>query len=189
MPHALVIGGTGMLRGVSFRLARRGLSVSVVARSHARLSALVRDPLACGLVHAVPADYTDQQRFAASLRAAAMARGPFDLAVCWVHHVAAHAVPLVAGLITRDHGPPAHLVQIVGCEAHHLSRDVAASEDAVRASGVRTTRVILGWMRDATASRWLTDEEICTGTMRGVDGNERDVVVGVTSPWTDRPPY
>ena len=38
--HALVVGGTGMLRGVSLYLAEKGHVVSVVARSRERLESL-----------------------------------------------------------------------------------------------------------------------------------------------------
>ncbi|HMN40115.1 MAG TPA: hypothetical protein PKE29_04670 [Phycisphaerales bacterium] len=189
MPHALVIGGTGMLRGASLELARRGHDVSVVARSHARLSELAHAGASTrGRIHPTPADYTDTQPFAAALRTAMIARGPFDLAVCWVHSTAPQAVGLIARFMERESSAtPRRLVHILGCEADHPEDAMRTRPMIAPTPGVQVTRVVLGFVVEGQASRWLTHEEICAGVIEAIDAVPETHTIGQTRPWSMRP--
>lgn len=106
-PHALVVGGTGMLWGASLALAERGYTVSVVARRQQRLEALAR--AAVGLassIHPISVDYRDTQALIAALEAAQACFGAIELALIWIHRTAPAApLPLLPYLGQRLGGP------------------------------------------------------------------------------------
>ena len=99
--HALVVGGTGMLAGLTRALAGRGHTVTSVARRDADLGPGVLS---------LPLDYRDGSALAAALAKAVSERGPIDLAVCWIHTDA----PQVPGLAGHALAPGARLVQVFG---------------------------------------------------------------------------
>jgi NAD(P)-dependent dehydrogenase (short-subunit alcohol dehydrogenase family) len=176
-PHALVIGGTGMLRGVCVELARRGWTVSVVARRHGPLGLLARE--APGVV-ALPADYREAQELAARVRASVQAHRPVTLVLAWVRSDAAGALELIAELVGA-----CRFVHVVGSAGADPSG--VRDEEVARMQGVDYRRVVLGFVPEEGSSRWLTDEEICAGVLRAVDGEESESVVGVVRPWDKRP--
>jgi NAD(P)-dependent dehydrogenase (short-subunit alcohol dehydrogenase family) len=105
--HALVVGGTGMLRGVSLDLAARGMELSVIARNEERLRRLAAEgEVLAGAIHPVPLDYRDTDRLTRALAAARKERGPITLAVLWVRAVAPHAAMAVARAIASPDDPP-----------------------------------------------------------------------------------
>ena len=80
--HALVVGGTGMLREVVLRLAAKGDVVSVVARDATRLTALARE--APTRINPIAVDYSDDEGLVASLADAIDRVGPLALAILWL---------------------------------------------------------------------------------------------------------
>ena len=47
---------------------------------------------------------------------------------------------------------------------------------------------MLGFVRQAGRSRWLTDDEICRGVLRAIGTVEPEpIVVGQVEPWSARP--
>jgi hypothetical protein len=103
-PHALVLGGSGMLKGVVAQLVSStappdvpnpngvpltGYAVSVICRDKSRLSDL--GPHA----HALSLDYSDRAALTAALSAAVRERGRFSLAVCWIHMEKGPAVAFI----------------------------------------------------------------------------------------------
>lgn len=55
VPHALVVGGTGMLRGLTLSLVREGYTVSVVARNRERLRVLAAEAAKAAKARDIPA--------------------------------------------------------------------------------------------------------------------------------------
>ena len=99
--HALVVGGTGMLAGLTRALADRGHVVSSVARKPRRLgrtSSRSRSTIAM------------RSGFGRAIEIAVEERGPIELAVCWIHTDAPEAPRLVAAALA----PGARLVQVFG---------------------------------------------------------------------------
>lgn len=192
MGHVLVVGGTGMLRKVCRHLAGEGTGegtgheVTVIARSHARLNDLVRSaaPLR-GRIHPLPLDYRDTQALALGLRAARQARGPIELAVCWIRSDATEALLTVADQIGGVR-PPARLIHVLGSAAADPSSLLEGSALPEGPDPV-VRRVVLGFVRGPRGSRWLADEEIAAGVIRAIEGGERESVVGVVRPWEERP--
>jgi len=176
--HALVVGGTGMLRGAVLGLAR-DVDVTVVARGARRLDAL---RTASAAVHPVRADWRDAAAFAAALDGAVSARGPFSLAVAWIHSDAPDA-PLEAA--RRVRGPFFH---VLGSAA----ADPSAPDPGRRAlfegiPGLTYHEVILGFVVEGSGSRWLTDAEITRGVLESVAAARPRFVVGTVEPWSARP--
>lgn len=162
---ALVVGGTGMLRGLVEQLVAQGRHTVVVSR-HA-------DGTTAGAA-AVAADWSDPDHLAARL-----AGGRFGLAVLWVHGPHREAVTTVVEPLL-DEG--ALVVQVWG------SSGPPPRPDAVRAARADLTvrHVVLGFVREGGRSRWLTDEEIVGGVATALHDVSPVQVVGIVEPWALR---
>lgn len=186
--HALVVGGTGMLRGLTLALAGKGYIVSVIARDATRLRALA--DAAAGLpggVNPVPLDYREGARLRAALREAIAQHGRIVVAVCWIHSTAPHALEQIAGVIEGSRVP---------CRLFHV-RGSAAANPAEKAKQlpawledcphVQYRQVILGFVVEPWGSRWLTHEEISGGVLTAVQNDAAFHIVGTVEPWSMRP--
>jgi hypothetical protein len=186
--HALVVGGTGMLRGVSLHLAARGMDVSVIARNEERLRRLAAEgEVLAGAIHPVPLDYRDTDRLTRAPAAVRKEHGPISLAVLWVHAVAPHAPMAVARAIASPDDPP-RLFHLRGSAA----RDPLASTDPIALRlrehpGIRYREVVLGFTGRPGRTRWLTDAEISDGVIRAIEDDAARAVIGRVAPWSERP--
>lgn len=172
-----------MLRGVSLAMTKRYSTVSVVARSHARLGEVARVAASeGGRVHPIPADWHDAQSLALGLRAAMTAHGAVELAVCWIHGDAEHAFGIVVDVIASERSVP-RVFRIVGSSTADPAR-LAIDETF---DGVRLRRIVLGFVIEGERSRWLSDEEIGSGVLRAIDDDHEETVVGTVTPWSRRP--
>lgn len=173
-PHALVVGGTGMLRGVVLALAREG-PVSVVARTRSDLEVLARDT---AVVTPVSVDY----RRTRDLEAALAERAPFSMAVAWIHSDAPEAA-LVAARSVK--GPFFH---VLSSEAADPSIPDSGRRERFEAiAGITYHEIILGFVREGGRSRWLTNSEIARGVLDAVAAARPRAVVGTVEPWSERP--
>jgi molybdopterin-guanine dinucleotide biosynthesis protein A len=150
--HALVVGGTGMLAGVTRRLAAGGQRVTCVSRHPTRLGEGVTP---------VAQDYRGTEGLSAALARATEERGPIELAVCWIHADAPKAPRIVADALA----PGARLVQVFGTRVWPLEQ--VPLHLAYR-------QVLLG----AVDGRLLTHEEISSGVLDAVDADRPLSVVG-----------
>ena len=150
--HALVVGGTGMLAGLTRELAERGHEVTVVARHGVDLGRGVT-------VAAV--DYRDSAALARKLDDAVAERGPIDVAVAWIHTYAPDAPQLVASRVA----PGGRLFQVFGTRVW--------PPDAVPLH-VAYRQVLLG----SHGTRWLTHEEISAGILGAVEADLPSSTVG-----------
>jgi molybdopterin-guanine dinucleotide biosynthesis protein A len=161
--HALVVGGTGMLAGVTRALAARGHTVTSVARRAAAMQAdnagytVLQDRIA-----PVALDYRESGRLAEGLARAVAERGPIELAVCWIHTDAPEAPRIVADALAAG----GRLVQVFGTRVWPL-------EDAPLHVAYR--QVLLG----EKDGRWLTHDEISSGVLAAVDADRPLHLVGV----------
>ena len=179
--HALVVGGTGMLRGVVVDLARRGHQVSVVARGGERLASLERD--GCGRVHGLPQDWHDTSALERAVAESASRHGPISLAVVWIHSSAPEGPVAVA----RAMAPPCRYLHVLGSSAADPSRPDTGRRARFEELGLEYREVVLGFVVDDGRSRWLTNVEIAAGVLRAVDSDLLRSVVGVVEPWSARP--
>jgi hypothetical protein len=186
--HALVVGGTGMLRGVSLALAARGHTVSVVARTSRRLRALAESAgELSGRLHPLALDYHEDARLRAALAAAVDAHGPLALAVCWIHSSAQRALFTVAE-VPGGTNAPCRLFRLRGSALSDPSApDPAPASRLARFPSLRVREVILGFVIENGASRWLTDEEISRGVLEAIEADRIRTIVGTVHPWSMRP--
>jgi len=160
--HALVVGGTGMLAGLTSSLAARDHVVTSVSREGGEpWAGDACNSLLQGRITPVEVDYRDGVALVAALEQARDDRGPIELAVCWIHTDAPDAPRIVADALA----PGARLVQVFGTRVWPL-------EDVPLHIAYR--RVLLG----AKNGRWLTHEEISGGVLEAVDTDRPVSIVG-----------
>lgn len=179
--HALVVGGTGMLAPAVRTLAARGWSVSLIAR---RASAFVRrTPELAGF----DCNYNDADAFASTIDRARDGRGPIELAVGWFH------TPGPSSVVAPRMGSPAapgRFFHVLGSAAADPADPAALARAAKTVAGAASClyrQVVLGFVLDAGAARWLTHDEISAGVIQAVDDDAALATVGVTRPWSARP--
>lgn len=181
------MGGTGMLRDVCLHLAGAGRVVSAVARTHSRLSAVVRDAAGLsGSIHPLPADYTNGQELALAIRSAIAARGPIALAVCWIHSTAPDGPRMVAEMIASPVSVPVFL-HVLGSEAADPTGPELGHAEVREVEGIRCRRVVLGFVVEGGRSRWLSNDEIAAGVIGAIQTGREETVVGQVVPWGSRP--
>jgi molybdopterin-guanine dinucleotide biosynthesis protein A len=153
--HALVVGGTGMLAGLTTALAARGHAVTVVARHLAEVQSGITQ---------LALDYRDLDALERGLARAVDERGPVELAVAWIH-TDAPAAPAAVG---RTVAPGGRLVQVFGTRVWPL--EPVPIRIAYR-------QVLLG----SVEGRWLTHGEIGEGVLAALDADAPVYVVGERS--------
>jgi NAD(P)-dependent dehydrogenase (short-subunit alcohol dehydrogenase family) len=186
MAHALVVGGTGMLRGVSERLASRGDSVSVVARTERALFALADDAAgASGRIYPVAVDYRDSARLRQVLSEAVDQRGPITLAVCWIHTDAAEAPRVIAEVVGRT-PPDCRYFDLAGSARVRRAAELICNPFGAYPH-LLYRLIMLGFVIEQNTSRWLTHDEISRGVIRAIDADAPRSVIGVVEPWSAHP--
>lgn len=182
--HALVIGGTGMLRGVCMYLASRGGVVSVLARDRRRLDTLAHETR--GAVRAIAADYRDSAALRLRIEEAVRAHGPIGLAVCWIHSTAPEA-PLVVARAVAPIETPCRFFHILGSASADPSKERAEHPQLRLLPGILYRRIVLGFVIEPAGSRWLTNDEIGRGVIEAVAADRDESIIGVGAPWSARP--
>ena len=100
-PHALVIGGTGMLSGVSKYLCAKYRTVSVIGRNKHKMYSLIRETeFLKGNVNPVIADYTDEDKVISLVEEAIENFGDIELAAGWIHSTAPEAPFKIAEMLS-----------------------------------------------------------------------------------------
>lgn len=186
MSHALIIGGTGMLRPVTEELARRFDHVSVVARTRRDLEELERAHP--GSVHALPVDYRDTVTLRGVLDESVLVYGPIALAVVWVHEEKAPETALAIAEFVGTALSPGRYVHVRSSEAANPAEPRESSRVRfLEYPQVRYQEVILGFVRENGGSRWLTNREIAEGVLGAIAADTDRSVVGTVEPWENRP--
>lgn len=178
VPTALVIGGTGMLRPAVHQLLDRGTRVILVSRRPSRATPREEGP---GVLVPVAAEWQKPEALADSVLAATDGR-PVTHVILWVHSPYRSAV---ISQLYRIVGPRAVVVQ-VWASARQDPREVRGAEAGTLPGGA-IRDVLLGYAREAGASRWLSHAEISAGVLGALDRTESVQVVGQIDPWDERP--
>jgi hypothetical protein len=145
-----------MLAGVAAALLDDGWQVVLPSRRRPALPATNGHTYAA---HWVKADWTIPTALAKA--AGEALGGPADLLVAWVHReVRAGVLRSVAPLLVR--GAP--VVEVHGSAS---ANPVGGCPDAIL-PGHPTQQVVLGYVRHAGRTRWLTHEEISAGVLDAV---------------------
>ncbi len=157
--RALVLGGTGMLAGAASSLLDDGWHVVLPSRRRPSVPATNGNGRP-NVATWVKADWTDPAELA---RAAETALGgPADLLVAWVHREVRTAVlRAVAPLLA----PGAPVVEVHGSAS---ANPLGGCPEPVLADHP-TQQVVLGYVRHAGRTRWLTHDEISAGVLDAVN--------------------
>jgi hypothetical protein len=186
--HALVIGATGMLQAAAIKVARRSNYFSAVARSVDSLQRLERRLANIkGGRSLLPLDWNDADSFLSTLAEHADVIGSPTLVVAWVHE------PLlgvrIANLFSSAHHP-CEFFHILGSAVAAPGSDSAWLRGQIRNEGALAYRqIVLGYCRNSSNSRWLTDEEISAGVLDAVQQKTACHIVGQIAPWSERPQW
>lgn len=185
MSHALVVGGTGMLKGVSLALAQQGHQVTVLARTLSNLDELVKE--SNGVIEPLKVNYCDTDALNRVLKQSVQQRGRFDLAVVWIHSTAPQAPFEVAEWVGDDE-KMGHYFHVLGSSAADPSN---TNQERLKWQSLASTfiyhEVILGFKVESNRSRWLTHEEISNGVLEAIEAKQERFIVGQVEPWSARP--
>lgn len=182
MEHALVIGGTGMLKNVCHYLLEFNYTVSAVGRNpghHQRLRLASTNP---ENYHAILVDYHDDAKLKSELNIAFQRYGTPSIVVSWIHSSAPQALPLIIDEIQRRNSSfPWRLFHIQG------SAGIFEKENTPVPENCRYRRVFLGFVFNGKQSRWLTHNEIASGVIQAIERDQAETIVGTLEPWDKRP--
>ena len=188
MSHSLVIGGTGMLRGVSLYLCESDDIVTVVARSRERLQMLAEEAdRRGGVINPIAVDYGDSVGLQNELNAAIREHGRVERVVTWIHESAPDAASIVARSVGRSRYPCRYF-ELCGSGTVDPTEAAERHRSEMEHSGnIVYRQVILGFVRETSGSRWLTTDEIVDGVIDSIEADNPCQVVGIVHPWGDRP--
>ncbi|MFJ6676319.1 hypothetical protein ACIQMJ_34905 [Actinosynnema sp. NPDC091369] len=191
---ALVLGGTGMLKGCADELVAQGWRVVLPSRRPEGLLGSAAKAALRGRAHvphvsgargariAVAADWARPAELADRVRE--VVDGPSDLLVAWVHASYRDAVLRAVAPLLAPHAP---VVEVHDSGAIHAVRGVP--DPAL--DGHPTQQVVLGFVRHGGSTRWLSHDETSTGVLdavhRALDGRPPSVhQVGEIDTWVMR---
>lgn len=178
--EALVIGGSGMLAGVSLWLQEAGYHVAVIGRDREKLQALAERSGRPEGFSLLPVDYHQTDRFREAVASLVRERGGIDLVVAWIHSTAPHALPAVQQELSAQRRTW-RLFHVCGSRAYKEPPRVADVPNCLY------RRILLGFRLQGDDSRWLTHAEIAAGVRAAIQGDRPFSVVGQVEPWDRRP--
>lgn len=184
--HIVVIGGTGMLFGVSRQLAADCRTLTSVARTDHSLRALDTAITPSGCTHRMlTADWIHADDFISSVANSVRESGPADLVLAWLHDdsLGPRLATALAPATTR-----CAFFQIRGSAARDpTQRTETVLRDWQCPPTMDYYQVILGFHADAAGSRWMRDDEICAGVLDAIAHPRTATIVGTITPWAARP--
>jgi hypothetical protein len=172
--HVLVVGGTGMLSGLSEALAGDGGRLSLLSR---RASSVAGEA-------GFDCDYHDEAAFAEALAAAVTRSGPIELAIAWFRTLKIGAPRLLAEQVRG------RMFQVLGSAMADPDRPDRLKTAAAVADGLfdcQLRQVVLGYKVEEAGSRWLTNAEISEGVLEAIRADRDFSVIGQVEPWAARP--
>ncbi|WP_026583915.1 hypothetical protein [Bacillus sp. J33] len=179
--HALIIGGTGMLKYVAEWLTREGYKVSVSGRTIEKfIDAFGSRNKSESRIAFIQADYYCCDSFASQIQEAIRQGGNVGLCICWMRSDAEKSFEWLKSYLGRSDNP----VQLYEVKGSHASRERFTSS---KINNLKWNRVILGFKREKGRSRWLTDQEISEGVMNAIKKGKELYIAGEVEPWDQRP--
>lgn len=173
--HALIIGGTGMLAGVSSFLATEEFSVSVVGRTSSKLNRLLKDNPP-NTIFPIQADYNADEIFT-KVKDAINTRGPFSLIISWTPNY--EALERICELNERAN--TFRLIHVKGSRRYFEDKEIRIPLIC------QYEKVFLGFVMEARNSRWLTHQEIANGVIQQFLAPIEEQIVGQIHPYNERP--
>ena len=179
MSHALIIGGSGMLKDASIWLATHFDYVTVIGRSKQKMNSLIKQ---CPNLYPLYLDYHDTNHLKLEVENQIRKLGHVDIVVAWVHSTAPNALPTIIHLLAKQPNQWS-LVHILGSSSNleAIKKTISVPENCTY------TQVQLGFVRENNQSRWLTNSEISSGVIKAISQKEEKYIVGTIEPWELRP--
>jgi len=196
MSHALIIGGTGMLKAVTLLLLEKYDTVSVTARSGNKFSELENG---AGKnkkrINRLIIDYTDYASLTGGIIKSIEEFGEISQAVCWIHSTAPLAPLFTAKVINDKFDESVHRAipfcdyyEILGsASANPENHNIKREGEFMKFDFIKYHKIILEFIHENGKSRWLTDIEITNGIIYAINNKLRKYVVGTVEPWKKRP--
>lgn len=180
--HALVIGGTGMLKKVFMWLCEQEFHVSIIGRDEVKLENVKRESAIPESVTCLPLDYHNDDDVKLAITSTIERNGPITLVVAWIHSSAKDALSLICRELDMS-SETYNVLHILGSKASRIASQ--------KIGGTRCSyhRIILGFILEDTYGRWLTHEEISDGVIDGIESNCDEWIVGRVEPWELRPTW
>lgn len=182
MKHALVVGGTGMLSGVSLSLLAKGYHVSIIARNAYRIEKLVEKTRIKEQITPILVDYKNNNELRTKVNASIMKNGDIDLVVAWIHSNAPDALKIIAKEVSFNKNEW-ELFHVLGSSSD-LSEIKKKNVDR---EGCLYYQIRLGYVMESNRSRWLTNKEISDGVIEAINNKNKIHTVGQIEPWDKRP--
>jgi NAD(P)-dependent dehydrogenase (short-subunit alcohol dehydrogenase family) len=195
MPHLMVIGGSGMLRGVVLEFAGRGWDVSVVGRRAAPLAELAGAAAGLpGRIVPLRTDYSCLEPFVAALRERCVELGSPSVIVAWIHKTAPDAPRRAAEeLVAASDGGTIDFLHVLSRLRTRDPRDLSVPSPhpdhgaLADLPGVSYRRAVLGWIVEPSGPRWLTHREIAAGVIDALDSGAAVTPIGQVEPIESSP--
>ena len=179
--HALVIGGTGMLRGAVCQMLKRFDIVSVIGRNTEGFQILEKESgkLATKL-NRLQLDYCDYLELTNKLINSIKNFGDVSLCISWIHS-SAPAAPLITAKIL-NHSSECFFYEILGTETINQTGEKEKREDAFKVfENIRYYQVALGYISEnVNTNRWLTHDEISAGVLEAIDSGKKYFQIGIS---------
>jgi hypothetical protein len=186
--HILVVGGTGMLRGIVKHYVAEGHIVSVVSRTETDLNKMneaYRD--LPGEVHGLTTNYKDTVPFHSIVVDAMKKYGPISKAIAWIHSDADQA-PYDLGYLLNEKSIGCSYIRVLGSSVEDPSLITSdRSFFQLNCPNIAYKEVVLGFIIENHHSRWLTHSEICNGILRADVSKKDRRIVGTVRPWSLKP--
>lgn len=183
MEHVLVIGGMGMLSGVTHWLVQQNYRVSIVARNRDRMEKLIGESEIPSAITPLFVDYCSETDLRSEINRTIRENGEIKLVVAWIHSVGKNALSIIAEEISKSCEDKWRLFNLLGS-----STDLKKAVEEVEApTGCRYRQVLLGFVNENGHSRWLTHKEISDGVIESIQNDMALHIVGTVEPWELRP--
>lgn len=180
--HALVIGGTGMLSGVSLWLIDNGYHVSIIARDAEKMKQLQKEASSSSQVTPLLVDYRNNDKLIEKLKLTIKQNGEINIVVAWIHSIAENALQSIISEVSKESNSW-ELFHILGSGSNleEIKKKLAAP------SSIAYYQVQLGFKTAGSQSRWLTHREISEGVIENIKKKKQVLIVGQVEPWGIRP--
>ena len=176
--HALIIGGTGMLKGVSLWLTELGFKISVIGRSERKHLDLEKRSGNPGLINHMMLDYNDHSKLEKEMRSVIEKDGPISIVVSWTPSLS--ALELVSNVVS-ERSSEWKLYQIKG------SRRFFEDDRLTISTNCKHRSIYLGFVIENHQSRWLSNTEIAEGVITSIEEDRTESIIGRLHPYEDRP--
>ena len=181
MRHALVIGGTGMLREVCLWLERQDYQVSVVGRNTEKMRHLLNKASNPRQFTPLFVDYQNIGQLRKQIAKTIEKNGPIELVVAWIHSHAKEAISSINEVV-NDRGKW-ELFHVLGSSTNleEIKKGIPVNDHC------SYHQIQLGFVIEKEFSRWLTHDEISNGVVKAIQEKVPKLTIGQIEPWDKRP--